>query len=137
MFQTSALEFAVLLAGAGMGWVVMFSFVAAPTAFRTFDGGRADRIVKAIIKNGHGVLAAIILLAAMASLFAGAIAGAVVAGVAAIFALCCQWALAPRTDSKPILGRKVYKTARIVASTITAAILPVLIAAVILMRLGI
>jgi hypothetical protein len=136
MFHDSAEAISLILGGASLGWVLLFSFVAAPTAYKIFDGGRADRVVKETIKAGHGVLAGVILLAALAGLFSGSIAGAVVYGVAAIFTLCCQWALAPRTD-KPIIGHKVYKTARIVASALTASVLPIVIAAIVLTMMGI
>ena len=136
MFQESAEAASLILGGASLGWVLLFSFVAAPTAYKTFDGGRADRVVKETIKAGHGVLAAVILLAGLAGLFAGSVAGAVVYVVAAIFALCCQWALAPRTD-KPIMGHRVYKTARIVASALTASVLPIIAAAIVLTLMGI
>jgi hypothetical protein len=48
----------------------------------------------------------------------------------------CRFALAPRED-KPIKGKRVLKTARIVASGLTAFIMPVLIAAIVLTMLGI
>ena len=137
MFHIYAQESAIVLAGAGLGWIALFSFVVAPVAFKSWDVGRADRLVRNVIKAGHGVLAFIALLSAAAALFSGAIAGAVVAALAAIFALCCQWALAPRDDPKPIMGRKVMKTARVVASALTALIMPVLIASILLTRMGI
>jgi hypothetical protein len=136
MFQTYSQLSAMVLAGAALGWIALFSFVVAPVAFQTFDGGRAERMVKAVMKSGHGFLAVIALLAAVSALLSGAVAGAAVAGVAAAFALMCQWALAPRED-KPLGGRRVLKTARIVASGLTAAIAPVLIASIVLTQAGI
>jgi hypothetical protein len=67
---------------------------------------------------------------------AGALAGAIVAAVAGVFAFLCKFALAPRED-KPLQGHRVLKTARIVASGLTAFIMPVLIAAIALTLLGI
>ncbi len=58
-----------------------------------------------------------------------------VAAIAAVFAFLCKFALAPRED-KPIKGHRVLKTARIVASGLTAAIMPVLIGAIVLTLLG-
>ena len=67
---------------------------------------------------------------------AGAIAGAATAASAALFAFMCKFALAPR-DDKPLKGHRVLKTARIVASGLTAFIMPVLIAAIVLTLLKI
>src|SRR5688572_22228598 len=113
MMQTASLALALTLAGATLGWITLFSFVLSPVAFKNMDAGRAERLVKHVIKSGHGFLAFIALAAGAASLMAGAIAGASVAAIAALFALMCQWALAPR-DDKPVRGHRVLKTARIV-----------------------
>ena len=125
-----------VLAGMGIGWIALFSFVVSPVSYTTFDGGRAERIVKAIMQRGHGLLGVICFFAAIAALVAGAVAGASVAGIAGLFAFMCRFALAPRED-KPIKGRRVLKTARIVASGLTAVIMPVLLASGVLTALGI
>lgn len=127
---------AIVLAASGLGWIALFSFVFSPAAYATFDGGRAERMVKAVMNRGHGLLGLLSLLAAIAALVSGAIAGASVAAVAGVFAFLCKFALAPRED-KPIQGRRVIKTARIVASGLTAFIMPVLIAAIVLTAMGI
>lgn len=127
---------AFVLAGMGLGWIALFSFVFSPTAYATFDGGRAERMVKAVMNRGHGLLGVLCFFTAIAALFAGSIAGAAVAAIACLFAFMCRFALAPRED-KPIKGRRVLKTARIVASGLTAFIAPVLIAAIVLTALGI
>lgn len=127
---------AIVLAASGIGWIALFSFVFSPTAYATFDGGRAERMVKAVMNRGHGLLGLIAFFAAIASLMAGAVAGASVAAVAGVFAFLCKFALAPRED-KPIQGRRVIKTARIVASGLTAFIMPILIAAIVLTAMGI
>lgn len=127
---------AIVLAGASLGWIMLFSFVLSPVAFKTFDQGRAERIVKQVMNSGHGILGLIALAAAMAALAAGAPGGAMVAAIAAVFAFLCKFALAPRED-KPIKGHRVLKTARIVASGLTAAIMPVLIGAIVLTLMGI
>lgn len=134
--QAIAQAFAITLAGASLGWIMLFSFVLSPVAFKTFDQGRAERLVKQVMNSGHGLLALIALASAIAALLAGAVAGASVAAVAAVFALLSRFALAPR-DDKPIKGHRVLKTARIVASGLTALIMPVLIAAIVLTMLGI
>ena len=125
-----------VIAASGIGWIALFSFVFSPTAYATFDGGRAERMVKAVMNRGHGLLGLIAFFAAIASLMAGAVAGASVAAVAGVFAFLCKFALAPRED-KPIQGRRVIKTARIVASGLTAFIMPILIAAIVLTAMGI
>lgn len=134
--QATAQALAIVLAGASLGWIMLFSFVLSPVAFKTFDPGRAERIVKHVMNSGHGILGLIALASAMAALAAGAPGGSMVAGVAAVFAFLCKFALAPRED-KPIKGHRVLKTARIVASGLTAAIMPVLIGAIVLTLMGI
>jgi len=134
--QAIAQATAIILAGASLGWIMLFSFVLSPAAFATFDAGRAERLVKHVMNRGHGILGLIALLSAIAALLAGAVAGASVAAVAGIFAFMCKFALAPRED-KPIKGHRVVKSARIVASGLTAFIMPVLIAAIVLTLMGI
>lgn len=134
--QAAAQAAAIALAGASLGWIMLFSFVLSPVAFKQFDAGRAERLVKHVMNSGHGILGLIALASAGASLAAGAIAGAAVAAVAGLFAFMCKFALAPR-DDKPIKGHRVLKTARIIASGLTAFIAPVLIAAIVLTMLGI
>lgn len=136
MFAQTAQATAIVLAGASLGWIMLFSFVVSPVAFKTFDQGRAERIVKQVMNSGHGILGLIAFASAVAALLAGAVAGAAVAAVAGAFAFMCKFALAPRED-KPIKGHRVLKTARIVASGLTAAIMPVLIAAIVLTLLKI
>jgi hypothetical protein len=127
---------AITLAGASLGWIALFSFVLAPVAFKQFDAGRAERLVKHVMNSGHGILGLIAFASAIAALMAGAVAGASVAAVAGACAFMCRFALAPR-DDKPIKGHRVLKTARIVASGLTAFIAPVLIAAIVLTMMGI
>lgn len=127
---------AIVLAGASLGWIMLFSFVLSPVAFKTFDGGRAERLVKQVMNAGHGILGLIALLSGVAALMSGAVAGAAVAGVAAVFAFLCKFALAPRED-KPLQGHRVVKTARIVASGLTAFIAPIVIASIVLTMMGV
>lgn len=134
--QSIAQASAIILAGISIGWIMLFSFVVSPAAYKTFDQGRAERLVKQVMNSGHGILGLIAFAAALAALFAGAVAGASVAAVAGVFAFLCKFALAPRED-KPIKGHRVLKTARIVASALTAFIMPVLAAAIVLTLLGI
>lgn len=134
--QPIAQATAIVLAGASLGWIALFSFVLSPVAFKQFDAGRAERMVKHVMNAGHGILGLIAIASAIAALMAGAVGGALVAAVAGLFAFMCRFALAPR-DDKPIKGHRVLKTARIVASGLTAFIMPVLIAAIVLTLLGI
>ena len=134
--QQTAQATAIILAGASLGWIMLFSFVLSPVAFKAFDQGRAERLVKLVMNSGHGILGLIALASGAAALMAGAVAGASVAAVAGIFAFMCKFALAPRED-KPLKGHRVLKTARVVASALTAFIMPVLIAAIVLTLLGI
>ncbi len=125
-----------VLAGMALGWIALFSFVFSPVSYATFDGWRAERIVKSVMQRGHGLLGVISFFSAITALIAGAVAGAVVALIACVFAFLCRFALAPRED-KPLKGRRVLKSARIVASGLTAFIMPVLIAAIVLTAMGI
>lgn len=134
--QATATAVAIVLAGASLGWIALFSFVLSPVAFKQFDAGRAERLVKHVMNAGHGVLGLIAFASAIAALLAGAVAGASVAAIGGLFAFMCKFALAPR-DDKPIKGHRVLKTARIVASGLTAFIAPVLIAAIVLTMMGI
>jgi hypothetical protein len=134
--QQAAQAFALILAGASLGWIMLFSFVLSPVAFKTFDAGRAERMVKHVMNAGHGILGLIAIGSGVAALMAGAVAGACVAAVAGLFAFMCKFALAPRED-KPIKGHRVLKTARIVASGLTAFIAPVIIASIVLTLMGI
>jgi len=127
--QIYAQSLAIILASISLGWIMLFSFVLSPVAFKTFDQGRAERMVKQVMNSGHGVLGLIALAGAAAAALAGAFAGAAVALVAAVFAFLCRFALAPRED-QPLKGHRVLKTARVVASALTAFIMPVLIAAI-------
>jgi hypothetical protein len=134
--QPVAQSAAIVLAGASLGWIMLFSFVLSPVAFKQFDPGRAERLVKHVMNAGHGILGLIAIASAVAAFMAGAVAGASVAAVAGAFAFLCRFALAPRED-KPIKGHRVLKTARIVASGLTAFIIPVLIASIVLTLMGI
>jgi hypothetical protein len=129
--QMIATACALIMLGASLGYILLFSFVLSPVAFRQFDAGRAERLVRHVMDAGHGLLGVVALISALAALLSGAMAGAAVAGVAAIFAFMCKFALAPR-DDKPISGHRVLKTARVVASGLTAFIIPVVIASIVL-----
>jgi len=134
--QDIAQATSIILSGAALGWIVLFSFVLSPVAFKTFDSGRAERMVKHVMNAGHGILGLIAIAAGAAGFMAGAVAGGAVAAVGGAFAFMCKFALAPR-DDKPIKGHRVVKTARIVASGLTAFIMPVMFAAIVLTMLGI
>ncbi len=134
--QQAAQAAAIVLAGVSIGWIMLFSFVVSPVAYTTFDQGRAERLVKQVMNQGHGLLRLIALASALAALLAGAMGGAVVAAIAGVFAFLCKFALAPRED-KPIKGHRVLKTARIVASGLTAFIALMLGAAIALTLMGI
>jgi hypothetical protein len=129
--QMIATASALILLGASLGYILLFSFVVSPVAFKQFDAGRAERLVRHVMDAGHGLLGVIALISALAALLSGAMAGAAVAGIAAIFAFMCKFALAPR-DDKPISGHRVLKTARVVASGLTAFIMPIVIASIVL-----
>lgn len=120
---------ATLLLGASAGWAGAFVWVFSATAYRNLDGGRAERLVKAVMKAGHGHLSFFALLGAVAAGLAGAFVTAALAIIAAFCFAMCLAALAPRTD-KPIRGHRVLRTARVTASLLTAGMIPILLLAV-------
>ena len=137
MFIEIARNIAIFLATITVGWTACISFMVAPQAFRTLDRGRGDRFVRNLIKGGHGFLALLALLAAIFAVIGGAVAGAVTMGLVAFFYLMARYALAPRTDYRPSGARRVMKTARVAASAITAFIIPVALAAMVMISIGV
>jgi hypothetical protein len=137
MFVEFARNIAIFLATLTIGWTACISFMVAPQAFRTLDRGRGDRFVRNLIKGGHGFLALLALLSAVFALIGTAVAGAIVMALVAFFYLMARYALAPRTDPRPAGARRVMKTARVAASAITAFIIPVALAALVMVSLGI
>jgi hypothetical protein len=132
-----ARDLAIFLATLTVGWTSCISFAVAPRAFRELDRGRGDRFVRNTIKEGHGFLALLALLAAGLGVIGGAVGGAAVMAMAAFFYLVARYALAPRTDPRPAGARRVMKTARIAASAITAFIIPVVLVALVMIGMGI
>lgn len=132
-----ARNIAIFLCTLTVGWTGCIAFAVAPQAFRDLDRGRGDRFVRNLIKSGHGFLALLALLAAAFGLMGGAVAGAVIMALVAFFYLMARYALAPRTDPRPAGARRVMKTARVAASAITAFIIPVALAAMVMISLGI
>lgn len=129
---------ALVLAGMTLGWTAMFSFIVAPQAFRDLDQGRASRFVRNAMRGGHPALALFCFAGAGVGVLGGAIAGAGVLSLAGVLYLLARWALAPRDDTRPPPGgKRKLQTARIVASGLTAMIMPVVIAAIVLISLGI
>jgi len=137
MMTDLAQQLAIVFAAMALGWTMLFSFVVAPVSFKDMDVGRADRHVRRVMKQGHGIVALVCVLAGVAALISGAYAGATIVVICAIFYAMCQWALAPRDDPRPVGATRKLKTTRIVASGLTAFIMPVLIAAMVLTQLGI
>jgi hypothetical protein len=135
--QDYAQQLALVLAGMALGWTALFSFVVAPVSFKDMDYGRADRHVRRIIKSGHGALAVICFVAGALALFSGAVGGAVIAALTAVFYLMCRWTLAPRDDPRPAGARRQMKGQRIVASLLTAGGMPLMLAMAFLTRLSI
>ncbi len=50
MFQITSQAIAIVLAGASLGYIALFSFVLSPVAFKNMDAGRAERLVKHVIQ---------------------------------------------------------------------------------------
>jgi hypothetical protein len=132
-----ARNLSIFLCTLTVGWTGCISFMVAPMAFRELDRGRGDRFVRNAIKEGHGFLALLAMLAAFLGLIGGAFGGAVVMGLVAFFYLIARYALAPRTDPRPAGARRVMKTARVAASAITAFVIPVALTAMVMISLGV
>jgi hypothetical protein len=49
----------------------------------------------------------------------------------------CRWLLAPRSDDSEAPGRRVYKTARVLANALTAFLMPIHIGVIVLAGLGV
>jgi hypothetical protein len=123
---------ALILAGMTLGWTMLFSFVVAPISYADMDYGRAARNVGRVMKAGHGAVALFAFLAGFAALLCQAWGAAAVLALAGCFYLMAKWALAPREGRAPPIGHRKLKTARVVASGLTAAIMPLIIAGVVM-----
>jgi len=126
---------ALVLAGMALGWTAFFSFVIAPQAYRDLDQGRAGRFVRNAMKNGHPAVAGLAFASALAGLAALSIAGASVMAVAGVLYLLARWTLAPRDDETPHGAKRRLTTARTVAAALTAMIMLVVLAGVVLIGL--
>jgi hypothetical protein len=129
---------ALVLAAFAAGWTAFFSLMIAPQAFRDLDQGRADRFVRNAMKGGHPVAAGVCAASGISAFMGGAPGGGAVIGLCAVMYVMAAWTLAPRSDTRPPPGgKRVLKTARIVASMITALIILVAFAAIGMIALGI
>jgi hypothetical protein len=129
---------ALVFAGFALGWTAHFSFMVAPQAYRDLDQGRANRFVRNAMRNGHPAVSGVSVIAAVAAVIGGAVAGAAVMAIAAAMFLLARWALAPRDDDGPPPGgKRKLGTARIVASALTAMIMLVVLAGIVLIALKI
>ena len=131
MLTDLSANLSVALFGAALGWTCLFSGVVAPVAYKDLDYGRAHRHVGRVIKLGHGPLAGVCFLGAGLAVLGGSIGAASLAGVIGVVLLMCIWTLAPRNDNARMAGgRRKLKTARSLASGLTAAMAPLLLIAV-------
>lgn len=128
--QDVAQAFALVFAGMALGWTAMFSFLAAPMAFRDLDAGRANRFVRNAMKDGHPAIASLAGLGAVAAALASSIAGAAVLAVTAALYLLARLALLPQGDLPEAKNvRRRLKTGRVVAASLTAILMVALVIA--------
>lgn len=127
--QHAFLSLALVLAGTALGWSAFFSFVAAPIAFRDLDQGRADRYLRNIIESGHLVPASIAALAAGAAFAGGGPGAAGLLLIAAFLFVVARFAVSP--------GARRRASTRILASGLTALLIPVTAAGALLAAIGI
>lgn len=129
---------ALVLAGMTLGWTAYFSFIIAPQAYRDLDQGRANRFVRNAMRNGHPTVALFSFIAGGAGAVAGAFAGGSVMALAGVLYLLARWTLSPRDDERPPPGgKRKLSTARIVAAGLTAMIMLLVIAGIVLIGLKI
>lgn len=123
------LSLALVLIGAALGWTALFSFVVAPGAFKDLDRGRADRYVRNIIQSGHLIPAALCVAAAAAAFLGRAPGAALVAIVTACLFVVARFAIAP--------GARRRSITRVLASGITALLMPMTAAGAALAAFGV
>lgn len=110
---------AALTAGgaAASGWTA--AVITANTAFDGLDHGRADRMLRKVISATAGFQAALLGIAAGATLITGARVAAIVCGLCALGFLSNIWTLAPRREKAPPGMRKKNTAQRVVAVSLT------------------
>lgn len=111
------MSLALILAGAAFGWTALFSFVVAPMAFRDLDAGRADRFVRNAIQSGHVAPAALALAAAVSAWAGGAPGAGALLAVTGLLFFAARFSVTP--------GARRRKATRMIASGLTAMLLPV------------
>jgi hypothetical protein len=129
---------AVVVAATALGWTVAISLAAAPIAFRDLDHGRADRLVRNMLKRSQPSQAVLCFIAGALAALGGAMAGGIVLAIAGVFFMMARWALAPREEKMAPAGtRRVLKTTRIVSAGLNAMMMPVIIAGCVMAVIGI
>jgi hypothetical protein len=126
--QHAFLSLALVLAGAALGWSAFFSFVAAPIAFRDLDKGRADRYLRNIIESGHLAPASLSALAALAAFAGGGPGAAGLLLIAAVLFVVARFAVSP--------GARRRASTRILASGLTALLMPLTATGALLVAFG-
>lgn len=127
--QHAFLALSLVLAGAALGWSAFFSFVAAPIAMRDLDNGRADRYLRNLIESGHLAPASFAALAAGAAFVGGGPGAAGLLLIAAFLFVVARFAISP--------GARRKANTRILASGLTALLMPVTAAGALLAAIGV
>lgn len=111
--------------------------IVANTAFDSLDAGRADRHLKRVIAATASFQTILMALSAGFALLSGAMAAAIVGGVAALGYLSNIWTLAPRREKTVPGARKRTTTQRIVAVALTLLVTAVALTSAVLVVLGV
>lgn len=120
---------------AASGWTS--AVIVANSAFDGLDAGRADRHIKRVMAATAGFQAVLMLLGAGFAALSGAMAGAIVGGVAALGFLSNIWTLAPRKEKTVPGARKRTKSQRVVAVALTLIVTCIALASGLLAVIGI
>jgi hypothetical protein len=111
--------------------------IVANTAFDSLDAGRADRHLKKVIAATASFQAVLMAISAGFALLSGAMAAAIVGGIAALGYLSNIWTLAPRREKTVPGARKRTTTQRIVAVALTLLVTAVALTSAVLAVLGV
>jgi hypothetical protein len=122
-------------AAAASGWTA--AVIVANTAFDGLDHGRADRMLRRVLVATASFQAILLAIGAACAILGGALAGSIVAAIAAVGFFSNVWTLAPRKDKAPEGLRKKNTTMRMVAVALTLMVTLVAAGAAVLAALAV
>ena len=136
--QSLSLAIALILSGIACGGGAVLSLVAMPLVFEMQDYGRADRFARNAILLTNPILAGVAFAAAVAAVFGGAVAMAVIFGCVGLGFLLARLPVQSRKDATgQVYVRRQKKVSRVAAMTLSAALIPVMMTGIVLGVIGI